>query len=118
MEYLAGIYVIIAFICTIIAIVTTLWSIPIFRAKGKVFKIVITLIAINFSAFSIIIVPLAKIASIIEEKYKKKKEIEIAISTGANIELVYCPECGKAYAKGEEPCMCKCGYIFSRSQGR
>ena len=45
------------------------------------------------------------------EKYEKAH-----ISTGANIELVYCPECGKAYAKGEEPCMCKCGYIFSRPQ--
>ncbi|MGN0698114.1 MAG: hypothetical protein ACI4JV_05155 [Ruminiclostridium sp.] len=118
MEWLYGIYAILAFICIIIATVTTLWSIPIFRAKGKVFKIVITLITINFSAISVIIVPLAKIASIIEEKHKKKKEIEIAISTGSNIELVYCPECGKAYAKGEEPCMCKCGYIFSRPQNK
>lgn len=34
----------------------------------------------------------------------------------ADVELVYCPECAKAYVKGEEPYMCKCGYIFSKPQ--
>lgn len=97
-----------------IPLVTTLFSIPTFKTKKNSFKIIITIITLNFLLFSTIVIPLAKIASIIEEKHKKKKEIEKAINTGANIELVYCPECGKAYAKGEEPCMCKCGYFFNK----
>lgn len=72
-----------------------------------------------FFPIGIIVATIVKIIDKIKykEEYAKDKieKYEKAhISTGANIELVYCPECGKAYAKGEEPCMCKCGYIFSR----
>ena len=74
-----------------------------------------------FFPIGIIVATIVKIIDKIKykEEYAKDKieKYEKAhISTGANIELVYCPECGKAYVKGEEPCMCKCGYIFSRPQ--
>ncbi len=107
-----------------IPLVTTFFSIPTFNAKKKSFKIVSTIAILNFLLISTIVVPIAKIASFIQERYKKKKGLEKAIEQAENvaqvksIELVYCPECGKAYAKGEEPYMCKCGYIFYKSQGR
>lgn len=69
-------------------------------------------------------VPIAKIVSFIGDGHNKKKGLEKAIEEAENaaqikdIELVYCPECGKSYTKGEEPDMCKCGYIFSRPQNK
>lgn len=107
-----------------IPLVTTFFSIPTFKAKKKSFKIAMTIVILNFLLISAIVVPIAKIASFIEEGYKKKKGLEKAIEQAENaaqikdIELVYCPECGKSYAKGEEPYMCKCGYIFSRPQNK
>lgn len=104
-----------------IPLVTTFFSIPVFNKKKKSFKVIITIIILNFLGFSIAIIPIAKIVSFFQERYKKKKTLEknveqAVIEQNTNIELVYCPECGKAYAKGEEPYMCKCGYIFSRPQ--
>lgn len=69
-------------------------------------------------------VPIAKIVSFIVDRHKKKKGFEKAIEEAENaaqikdIKLVYCPECRKSYAKGEELYMCKCGYIFSRPQNK
>lgn len=51
------------------------------------------------------------IQSDIAKKYQHQTQ-----ARKADVELVYCPECAKAYVKGEEPYMCKCGYIFSRPQ--
>ena len=107
-----------------IPLVTTFFSIPTFKAKKKSFKIISTIVILNFLLISAIVVPIAKIVSFIVDRHKKKKGFEKAIEEAEkatqikDIELVYCPECGKAYAKGEEPYMCKCGYIFSKSQGR
>lgn len=105
-----------------IPLVTTFFSISTFKAKKKSFKIAMTIVILNFLLISAIVVPIAKIASFIVDRHNKKKGLEKAIKEAENavqtkdIELVYCPECAKAYVKGEEPCMCKCGYIFSRPQ--